>query len=478
MSDGLDRLAAEIERDLERIGVPPGSWTAPPREADRLDAVIIGAGQMGLAASFALTRNGIVRHAVLDAAPPDREGPWVTYARMKTLRSPNHLVGPAQDIPSLTFRAYYEARFGARAWETFGKIPNAMWQDYLGFFRDTLGVPVENGALLRGICADGQGLTLDVEDSNGRRRLKTRRLVLATGRDGLGGPNLPQWVPAGDPRFQHSTQDVDFAALAGRRVAVVGNSASAFDNAAEALEAGAAEVHMLMRRPSLPRLNRFKMMVHAGFTHGFPALPDETRLKVLNAAFSTAVAPPHESVARVGSAPNFFLHSGVSVAGVNDRGSTVGLDLGDVEVAVEHVILGTGFTVDMSARSELAALANGVVLWRDRPVPRDSLGAFARHPYLRDDFAFTPRREADAWVSRVHAFNIGAMASLGLLSGDIPGVGEGALRLGRGMARSLFLDDADWHLSCIEAYSDQVISGDELAAAQQRAADRALRRAS
>ncbi|MEM6847691.1 MAG: NAD(P)/FAD-dependent oxidoreductase [Pseudomonadota bacterium] len=477
MGDGLDHLAGEIRRDLQRINVPPETWTPDDGSTD-YDVVVVGAGQMGLAASFALQRVGLTRHVVIDSAPRDMEGPWVTYARMKTLRSPNHLVGPAQDFPSLTFRAYYEARFGDDAWKGFGKIPNEMWQSYLGFFRDALGLPVENRVRLTAVEQDGENLRLAVERDGEPATIRTRHLVLATGRDGLGGPNLPSWVPAGDPRFQHSTEEVDFAALSGRTVVVVGNSASAFDNAAEALESGACEVHMLMRRRSLPVFNRFKSMVNPGFTQGFPELSDEERLAFLNAGFETGVAPPHESVARITHYPNFFLHTGATVQAVEAHGAAVGLDLGSTHLIADKVILGTGFRVDLSARPELAALAGNVRLWGDNGLPAETVGSFERHPYLAGDFALTPRAPDSDWVRRIHAFNIGAMASLGLLSGDIPGVGDGAIRLGRGIAAALFQSDRQWHLGGIIAYSDHEIAGDELTAAEQRAASLALRRAS
>ncbi|MEM8852182.1 MAG: NAD(P)/FAD-dependent oxidoreductase [Pseudomonadota bacterium] len=476
--EGIDRLAAEIRRDLERIGVPPVSWTKPPADPDTLDVLIVGAGQMGLAASFALKRLGITRHRVIDSAPRGIEGPWVTYARMKTLRSPNHLVGPAQDIPSLTFRAYYEALHGVPAWEAFGKIPNEMWQDYLSFFRDTLALPLISDTTLTGLEPDGDTLAVTLEDGDGQRTVRTRHLILATGRDGLGGPNIPAWVIADDKGFQHSMEAIDFAALAGRRVVVVGNSASAFDNAAEALETGAGEVHMVMRRPALPVFNRFKLMVHAGFTHGFPTLSDEMRLEMLNTAFSTAVAPPHESVERIAKAPNFYLHTGAEVVSAERSGEALLLDLGATRLEVDHVILGTGFKVDVAGRPELSRLADGVVLWRDRPIAPDRLGGFGLHPYLGGDFSFTPRGDDAAWVERVHAFNIGSMASLGLLSGDIPGVGDGAMRLGRGIAAALFRQDAAWHLSCIAHYNEHEIMGDELSAAERRAGALSLPRAS
>ncbi|MFX5207076.1 hypothetical protein ABTC99_20665, partial [Acinetobacter baumannii] len=87
-----------------------------------------------LAAAAALILRGIRDIRLIDGNPPGREGPWVTYARMDTLRSPKTLAGPALGIPSLTFRAWYEATFGATAWDALYKIPNATWQNYLGWF--------------------------------------------------------------------------------------------------------------------------------------------------------------------------------------------------------------------------------------------------------------------------------------------------------------------------------------------------------
>ena len=63
----------------------------------------------------------------LDENPAGLEGPWVTYARMVTLRTPKHLTGLDFGMPSLTFQAYYEARFGPEAWEALDKIPKELW---------------------------------------------------------------------------------------------------------------------------------------------------------------------------------------------------------------------------------------------------------------------------------------------------------------------------------------------------------------
>ncbi|MES2711551.1 MAG: FAD-dependent oxidoreductase, partial [Pseudomonadota bacterium] len=98
----LPLLEARLRADLAALNLPPANWV-PPR-GGVLDVLVIGGGMLGLAASFALTRLGILNHRVLDQSPSGREGPWVTYARMETLRSPKHLAGPGGEIAALTFR--------------------------------------------------------------------------------------------------------------------------------------------------------------------------------------------------------------------------------------------------------------------------------------------------------------------------------------------------------------------------------------
>ncbi|MDP3417032.1 FAD/NAD(P)-binding protein, partial [Falsiroseomonas sp.] len=153
----LDQLESRLRQDLATLNLPPANWV-PPRPDGALDVLVLGGGMLGLSASFALTRLGITHHRVLEAAPAGREGPWVTYARMQTLRSPKHLVGPAQDIPSLTFRAWYTAQHGEPGWQALGKIPRAMWQDYLVWLRRVLALPVTNGVTATRIRRGRDGL--------------------------------------------------------------------------------------------------------------------------------------------------------------------------------------------------------------------------------------------------------------------------------------------------------------------------------
>jgi hypothetical protein len=49
-------------------------------------------------------------------------------------------------IPSLTYRAWWEAQHGAEGWNKLDKIPRGDWMDYLRWYRRVLDLPVRNGA--------------------------------------------------------------------------------------------------------------------------------------------------------------------------------------------------------------------------------------------------------------------------------------------------------------------------------------------
>ena len=95
--------------------------------------------------------------------------------------------------------------------------------------------------------------------------------------------------------------------MAGKDIGVIGISASAVDNAASALEAGANNVFLFVRSPTIPRINKMKSAGYPGFTHGFPALPIADRLSLLSYVFKYRIAPPRDSVLRVWQHPNVHL---------------------------------------------------------------------------------------------------------------------------------------------------------------------------
>ena len=496
-TDGLSKLEAALARDFERLNHPPADWVparAGPDGRRMTDVLIVGAGMCGLAAAFALRRLGISNIRHVDRALRGREGPWLTYARMETLRSPKHLTGPVLGLAGLTFRAWWEAQGGD--WEALGRIPRTIWMEYLGWYRRVTGARVENevevvaievgpdggptaprvsgpssgpssgsppGPSSDPVRGSGRaGVRVRIAGAAGAESIHSRRVVLATGREGQAAPRVPGPLASFmGSLVRHSSEEIDFAALAGRRVAVVGLAATAFDNAAAALEAGAAEVVLIGRAPALPRLNKMKQTVYPGFTHGFPDLPDREKLRLLDHVVRHRIAPPRDSVRRVSSNPRVRTMLGTEIAGAAREGAALRLETTTGALLTDQAILGTGFAFDVGAPPELATLAPGILRWRDRVPEAD--GEWGESPYLAPDFSFLPRTESprDNGLGRLHCLTHAAQLSLGNLANDIPTVSEGADRLARAVAASLFIEDRDHHWQRLQDFAEPELEGDE-----------------
>lgn len=198
-----------------------------------------------MATCFGLKRRGITNTCIFDTAPKGGEGPWITFARMLTLRTPKYVTGPDLGIPSLTPQSWYEARYGAAAWHTLDKISRQDWQAYLDWVRDVLDLPVKNEHELLDIDWQDNLLKLTFACAGGvKKQVWARKIVLATGIEGGGAWHVPGFITKALPkaRYAHTCEQIDFEKLRGKRIGVLGAGASAFDNAATALEHGAKQV--------------------------------------------------------------------------------------------------------------------------------------------------------------------------------------------------------------------------------------------
>jgi cation diffusion facilitator CzcD-associated flavoprotein CzcO len=195
MNDALIALEAQVRADLAKTAHPGAAWLAPKQAPDgrpALDVLVVGAGQSGLAAAFGLMRSQVTNILVLDKSEEGREGPWLTYARMHTLRSPKDFTGPDLDIPSLTYQSWHEARFGEDDWRNLDLIPRELWAEYLVWFRRVVSLPVRNGCELVEISpAAGGLLAAKVQTTTGVDDVLTRKVVLATGQEGMGDWTIP-----------------------------------------------------------------------------------------------------------------------------------------------------------------------------------------------------------------------------------------------------------------------------------------------
>ncbi|MEJ0078280.1 MAG: NAD(P)/FAD-dependent oxidoreductase [Alphaproteobacteria bacterium] len=463
----LARLEARFRRDLELLTLPPAKdWLEPrvhPQYGPALDVAIIGAGMAGLAAAFALKCQAVRSLRVFDRAPTGFEGLWATTARMETLRSPPELSGPSFQFSSLTFRAWFEAQFGAAEWSKLYRIPRLQWMDYLRWYRRMIDVPVENGTELIDIGGDGDLVLLTLRSASGTRRIAARRLVLANGRDGLGGPCTPKIFRGLDPRYvMHSLGEIDFAKMRGKTVGVIGAGSTACDCSAEALEHGAARAAMLVRRADVPRINKNMGIGSAGFWQGFHSLTDAQKWEMVNYVDDQGVPAPRNSMLRCSRHKNFSIIARCAVRAAAVRDGCVMLDTTRGRLAFDRLILATGLAVDWSQRAEFAALKPHLQLWRDHFVPDgNSDYAQAEHPYLGAHFEFLPCDGAPGWVNRIHCFNYAATMSHGPISGDIPAISIGAERTARGVVNGLFAEDCQRTWARLHGWSNPELRGDE-----------------
>jgi len=160
------------------------------------------------------------------------------------------------------------------------------------------------------------------------------------------------------------------------------------------------------------------------------------------------------------------LHLGTTTQSVTADGDRLALDLGGQTLTVSDVILGTGFEIELDPAGPLSAIVEHVARWQDRKAldDVDRGDELLRFPYLGGALEFTERTPGGApWLANLHCFNHAAWLSHGYVSSDIPAVSEGGDRLARGVARSLFLADADHHADALHAYEEPELFGDELA---------------
>jgi FAD-dependent urate hydroxylase len=68
------------------------------------------------------------------------------------------------------------------------------------------------------------------------------------------------------------------------------------------------------------------------------------------------------------------------------------------------------------------------------------------------------------WLANIYSFNAGAAASLGKMSGDIPGISEGAALLAREMAAKLYSENFSEHWQRLLDYDTPELRGDEWSA--------------
>ena len=455
----LSSLESMVARDLKKIAFPHAAWVLPrtgPDAQQALDVLLVGAGQSGIAAAFGLHRARIDNVLVIDQAPYGQEGPWATYARMHTLRNPKDYTGPDLDVPSLTCQSWYEARFGSDAWDKLEMLPRELWGEYLLWVRKMSGVTVENDTSLTSLVPHGELIAATLVHNGVSRVVYTRKIVLATGQESMGRWGIPKIIEALPETSRARAADpIDFAALKGKSVVVIGAGASAFDNAATALEAGASDVNLLCRRFEPQVIQPYRWLTFRGFLRHFSEMSDAWRWRFMDRIFGLREGFTQATYERCMVHPQFKVVSGASLIGAGFEGGRVHLETGAGPIETDFVIAATGIDIDMSRRPELHAAADNIATWADCYTPpederNDRLSAF---PYLRDDYSFTERvAGATPWIHNVHLFSIGSSMSFGPSGSSINAMTTAIPKLVAGIGRTLFCDDIEQYWASLKAY--------------------------
>ena len=462
MSSALLALEAQVRADLAKTAHPDVPWlkAAPgPDAKPALDVLIVGAGQSGIAIAFGLMRSQVTNILVLDKTAEGQEGPWLSYARMHTLRSPKHYTGPDLDIPSLTYQSWHEARFGHEHWQRLGLIPRTLWAEYLLWFRRVIGLAVRNGCELLAIApADGGLLAATVKRADVVETIYARKIVLATGQEAMGGWTTPEPLrPLSAAVLARASDPIDFDGLRGKNVAVIGAGATAFDNAATALEAGAAEVHLLCRRAEIQVVQPYRWLTFHGFLRHFADLDDAWRWRFMRAVLEMREGFSQATYDRCARFANFHLHEGSPVVAAEElfNGAEIQTPQGCFET--DFVICGTGTQIDFAERSELRNFAGNIATWaeRYRPPQDERSDRLGRYPYLADDYAFTERVPGQTpWISNVHLFAFASTMSFGPSGSSINAMTTAVPRLVHGITRGLFRADIASHWDSFKAYDE------------------------
>jgi cation diffusion facilitator CzcD-associated flavoprotein CzcO len=451
-ADAARVLEEQTQSALRWIGREPADWVRPRAGVDH-NVVIVGGGQSGLSIAYGLKRKGVGRVEVIDRAAPGETGIWRTIARMHQLRTPKALAGPELGNPALSFRGWYETLNGTTAFDTLDRIPRTAWADYLDWFQQVTGTAVRYRTRLLEIEPQGDLLRLHLEQDGARRTVTARKVVLANGYAGAGGPNVPDFVRAlPADLWTHTTGNIPSDTMAGKIVGVVGAGSSAFDAAAVALESGAAEVHMFSRRSYIDYPAAPGPQAAAPPDRGYPNmlelaydLPDAVRWRNFLLGDRRVASVPLDSIERAVEFDTFHVHLNSSLSDVAAVGGKVTGMVGSKSFRFDHLIAATGYRIDLAAQPELARIHESIARWGDRyePQPGEENAAGAAHPYLGGGFEFLPRNQTGAeFLRNIHCFNLAAALSFGIPVGDVPSVVDQP-RLVSAIARDFYREGID-----------------------------------
>ena len=327
-------------------------------EAPECDVAIVGAGPYGLSAAAHL--------GAIDALDVRIFGPPMSFWERNMpagmlLRSPwvaSNLSHPARRFTLDDYRADTEQAFGS-------PVPLDRFVDYGRWFQRRT-VPGLDDRTVRRVEAHGDGFVLELEDGE---PMRARCVVVAAGIAPFAHrPPLFDTLRPG--LVSHAVEHLDLHPFVGRRVVVAGGGQSALESAALLREAG-ADAEVVVREPDIYWLTRrwqHRMPVVSSMLYAWPdvgpagvshlvarpalwrRMPRERQDRLARRAIRPAGAA--WLVPRLRDVP---IRTGVEIAGAEASAGRVRLRLSDgSEVTADHLLLGTGYRVDVARYAFLA----------------------------------------------------------------------------------------------------------------------------
>jgi thioredoxin reductase len=330
-----------------------------------VEVAVIGAGPYGLSAAAHLKSRG--RDVRVFGEPMEFWSKKMPVGML--LRSPRVASNISDPDHAYTLGAYEASTRIPPA----TPLPLSTFVEYGRWFRHHLGSALDQRTVAR-VEQDSGTFLLAMEDGE---TICAPRVVVATGI----GPfrkkpavfkNLPPL------RVSHCYEDRDVKRFAGKRVVVIGAGQSSLESAALLHEAG-AEVELIVRRDSLRWIGKHKWLHQMGpiskmfySEHdvgpigisrlvAYPRLVSCIPLKIRDKIRTRAVKPGGSQwlPARLAAVR---VTTGRSVSRARTVGDEVALTLDDgTERRAEHVLLGTGYQVDLTRYDFLPADLTGKV---------------------------------------------------------------------------------------------------------------------
>ena len=212
------------------------------------------------------------------------------------------------------------------------------------------------------IRPDDGCLSAEVEAATGEiSRLYARKIVLATVQDRTGPGDGGLYRRATPVHLRAQASDgIYFTALRGITVGVLGAGASAFDNAAQALDAGANPVHLSCRRDLLETVQPLRYVTFYGFLRHLGDMDDERRWRFMQYVLGLRESFPQDAYDCCTSYSHFEIRTGKPWldATVEEDRAVVTTPKG--RFAADYLICGTGEDMDVALRPELAAFSERI----------------------------------------------------------------------------------------------------------------------